>query len=406
MDCPAVSMLGRSGSQWVEPEKQEMIPLPQGATLVTLPGYLPIGLNEKGERYLVEHVPGLPTKAVNAVAALLPQGFTRTLLPAGVSQNNSILPVYGYSAVGFHDEQIYVAAIKSDEHTKWHPKNYNTSSLEAKIKRLTKKYPQNRILSQLSRCSLEYGCYTAQNIFYQRWEGGIPTMISCNADCLGCISENHGPYDSPQNRLTFIPQVDEIAQIGTHHLINARDAIISFGQGCEGEPSLNALKLAQAIKIIREQTGQGTINMNTNAGYTRGIKQMVDAGLNAMRVTIFSCREDNYLIYHRPKDYGFSDVINSIQYAKKQGLSTSLNLLVFPGFTDREEEIEALLKFVQDNPVDMIQLRNLNIDADFLMKNISNKSPGIGIGNFITVLKEEIPHVKLGSYSYPHPGAK
>ncbi len=407
MDCPTVSMLGRSGSQWVEPEKQEMIPLPQGASLVTLPGYLPVGLDENGEMFLIEKIPGMPAQGVNAVAVLLPQGFTRTLLPAGVSQQaGSRLPVFGYAAVGFRDEKVYVAAIKSDEHRKWHPKNYNTSNLMLKIKRLTTKYPENRILSQLSRCSLEYGCYTAQNIFYQRWEGGIPTMISCNADCLGCISENHGPFDSPQNRLTFVPEVDEIAQLGIEHLENARDAIISFGQGCEGEPSLNAVKLARSIKIIRGETSRGTINMNTNAGYTRGIKQMCDAGLDSMRVTIFSCREDNYLRYHRPKDYSLSDVINSMQYAKDKGLSISLNLLVFPGISDREEEIEALLKFVQENPIEMIQLRNLNIDPDFLIEHIGGDSSGIGIGNFIKVLEEEVPHIKLGSYSHPKPGAE
>ncbi|KUG03409.1 radical sam domain protein [hydrocarbon metagenome] len=407
MDSPTVSMLARSGSQWVEPENLEMMPLPQGATLVTLPGYLPIGLDDKGEIFLIEQVPGLPAQGVVfAVAALLPQGFTRTLLPAGVRQNASgCLPVYGYAAVGFRNEKIYVAAIKSDEHRKWHPKNYNTSNLEAKIKRLTHRYPNNRILHQLSRCSLQYGCYTAQNIFYQRWEGGIPTMISCNADCLGCISENHGPFDSPQNRLTFLPEVDEIAQIGIEHLQMARDAIISFGQGCEGEPSLNATKLALAIKKIREETSLGTINMNTNAGYTRGIRQMCDAGLDSMRVTIFSCREDNYLSYHRPKDYLLTDVINSIHYAKDKGLGISLNLLVFPGFTDREEEVQALLSFVQGNPVDMIQLRNLNIDADFLMNNLRGDSPGIGIGNFIKVLRQEVPQVRLGSYSHPVSGA-
>ncbi len=402
MDCPTVAMLGRSGSQWLEPEKQEMIPLPAGASLVSLPGYLPVGLDEKGDIFLIEQIPGQPTRGINAVAALLPQGFTRTLLPAGVKQEGSKnLPVYGYAALGFHDEKVYVAAIKSDEHRKWHPKNYNTSSLMPKIKSLTGKYPENRILGQLSRCALEYGCYTAQNIFYQRWEGGIPTMISCNADCLGCISENHGPFDSPQNRLTFVPRVDEIVQIGIEHLKNARDAIISFGQGCEGEPSLNAVKLAQSIKMIRGETTQGTINMNTNAGFSRGIIQMCDAGLDAMRVTIFSCREENYLRYHHPKDYSLSDVVYSIKYAQDKGLQVSLNLLVFPGISDRVEEIEALLRFVQENPVDMIQLRNLNIDTEFLMKNIGGENPGIGMGNFIRILKEEAPQVKLGSYSHP-----
>jgi pyruvate-formate lyase-activating enzyme len=407
LDFPGIHLLGRSGSQWLEPDNREMIPLPGGATLVTLPGYLPVGLDQQGEIFLIDQVEGQPGSSPNAVAALLPQGFTRTMLPAAVRRDeNAPLPLYGYAAVGFKNNKIFVAAVQSDEHRKWHPKNYNTSGLPAKIDRLRKKYPRNRILEQLARCSLEYGCYTAQNIFYQRWEGGIPSMIACNADCLGCISENHGPFASPQNRLLFLPEADEIAQIGQEHLENAREAIISFGQGCEGEPSLNAAKLSRAIKMIRSQTGKGTINMNTNAGYTRGIKQMCDAGLESMRVTIFSCREENYLRYHRPKDYSLADVIGSIRYAGDKGLNVSLNLLVFPGFSDREAEIEALLEFVRQNPINMIQLRNLNIDADYLMQNIGGDSLGIGMDNYIQVMRREIPLVRLGSYSHPQAGTE
>ena len=400
LDCPSLAMLGRSGSQWVEPEAGEMIPLPRGASLLSLPGYLPVGLDEQDQLRLMEQLPG--GSGISAVAALLPQGFTRTLLPAAVHQQEDvILPIYGYAAVAFHHGKTYVAAVQSDEHRKWHPKNYNTNSLATRIESMRKKYPGNRILEQLARCSLQYGCYTAQNIFYQRWEGGIPTMTACNANCLGCISENDGPFDSLQNRLTFLPEVDEIAQLGWEHLDKAREAIISFGQGCEGEPSLNAATLSQAIRIIRSKTERGTINMNTNAGYTQGIKQICDAGLDSMRVTIFSCWEENYLRYHRPRNYSWSDLSNSINYAKEQGVFLALNLLVFPGFTDREQELEALLNFVKQNPVDMIQLRNLNIDPEYLWQNIVGDGVGMGIVSFLQILKKEIPHVKLGSYSHP-----
>jgi len=402
MEHPGMTMLGRSGLDWVVPEKEEMIPLPKGASLVSIPGYIPVGLDAGENIQYFKQGPGDDEGPILAVAALLPQGFTRTLLPACVSPAaGTTLPLLGYAAVGLRNEEIWVAAIQSDEHRKWHPSYYNTAGLPGKISRMLKKYPENRILRQLARCSLQYSCYTAQNLFYGRWEAGIPTMKACNADCIGCISESHLDADAPQNRLDFLPSVKEIAELGLEHLLHAREGIISFGQGCEGEPSLNADRLSQAIKKIRQETGQGTINMNSNAGYTEGVKKMCAAGLDALRVTIFSGREENYNIYHRPKDYRLQDVKNSISYARDCGLKISLNLLTFPGFTDREEEIEALLDLLADQQVDMVQLRNLNIDPQELFSRLPAGGEAVGINSFINILQAEMPDVKIGSYSHP-----
>lgn len=398
---PDILMLGRSGSDWIIPEKAEMIPLPKGAALVTVPGYMPVGIDTDDSLTCLENNPHNQQKKANAVAALLPQGFTRTLLPACVSNDRTkTWPLFGYAAAGLKNEKVYVAAVQTDEHRKWHPNYYNTDGLPAKINKMLKKYPDNRIFRQLARCSLEYGCFTAQNIFYQRWEAGLPSINACNAGCIGCISESHIDVSSPQNRLDFIPEVKEIVEVGAEHLSNAREAIISFGQGCEGEPSLNAVNLSRAIRAMRTRTDQGLINMNTNAGYTEGIKMMCDAGLDSMRVTIFSCREENYEVYHRPKNYGLQDVKNSINYARDNNKRISLNLLVFPGFTDREEEVQSLLEFVAKNPIDMIQMRNLNFDPDLLFRYFPGNSDVLGITKFISILKQEIPEVEIGSYTH------
>lgn len=400
LEYPGMKMLGRSGLDWVVPDKSEMIPLPKGASLVNVPECIPVGLNLKDKLTCCKSDPA-HNEPIQAVAALLPQGYTRTLMPACVKyRQDSQLPLLGYAAVGLKNEKIYVAALKSDFHRKWHPINYNTDGLPARIARTLKKYPENRIFRQLARCSLEYSCFTAQNIFYQRWEGGIPTMPKCNANCIGCISESHLNTASPQHRLDFIPDVNEIVQVGLEHLKYARGGIISFGQGCEGEPSLNADRLAEAIKITRNQTLKGTININTNAGYYQGIKKICDAGLDSMRVTIFSCNENNYSAYHRPISYTLRDVESSINYAKDSGIKVAINLLTFPGFTDREEEIDALLAFLRDNRIDMVQLRNLNIDPDYLTNSFPGDS-GIGIPNFIGLLKNELPGLEIGSYSHP-----
>lgn len=398
---PGLSMLGRSGSDWVEPAAGEMIPLPAGASLVSLPGYIPVGLDSRGDISCADFNPGQDGPKVSAVAALLPQGFTRTLLPAAVNTGKAdMLSLMGYTAVGFKNNKIYVAAVQTDKHHNWHPRYYNTDGLPARIAGLLKKYPNNRIYRQLARCSLEYGCFTAQNIFYQRWEAGIPTTHTCNANCLGCISEDHLEVDSPQHRLNFTPEVREIAEVGIEHLKNARGAIISFGQGCEGEPALNSHDLAAAIRLMRQETNAGTINMNTNGGYLAGVKAICTAGLDAMRVTLFSCSPQNYRKYHRPLDYTLEEVKKSINYAGGRGVRVSLNLLVFPGFTDREDEIEHLLDFVSQNPVNMIQLRNLNIDPDYFFAQFPGGGRPLGIKELLKILRQEAPQIELGSYTH------
>lgn len=401
MEHPDLAMLGRSGNSWVIPEQSEMIPLPSGSSLVNIPGYFPVGLENDNQAMCLNSDPGCPGKRAGVVAALLPQGFTRTLLPACIPRaQGGGIPLLGYTAVGFRGDKVYAAAVQSDRHHSWHPRYYNTEQLSRRIHRMLRRFPHNRILRQLAKCSLQYGCFTAQNMFYQRWEAGIPSTPACNANCLGCISEQHGEADSPQHRLGFVPTVDEIVELGVNHLKNAPRAIISFGQGCEGEPSLNADLIAPAIGRMRLQTPGGTININSHGGNHKQLQKIFKAGLDAIRVTIFSLVEENYNLYHRPQNYKLGQVFNSIKAALDQNIQVSLNLLVLPGFTDQPQEVEALLGFLEENPVDMIQMRNLNIDPDVIDQHMGFKSAGIGITSMIATLQREAPAVTLGSYTH------
>ena len=398
LDHPDFTMLGRTGKSWAVPEPYEMIPLPQGASLVLVPHCMPVGMRFGAELSYID-IDSSTGETAYAVAALLPQGFTRTYLPAGVSRREKAeIPLLGYAAVGFKDGKIFTAAVQTDEHRKWHPRYYNTSGLDTRINRMLNKFPQNRIYRQLAYCSAEYSCFTAQNIFYRRWEGGIPTTPRCNADCVACISQNHA---SPQQRLSFKPSCGEIVQAGSNHLTQARDGIISFGQGCEGDPALNANDLSEAVRGIRAVTDAGCINMNTNAGYTAGIEAVCDAGVDSLRITIFSALEENYNIYHRPRGYSWADVLRSIDYAKDKGVSVSVNLLTFPGFTDQAAETEAWLSFIKRHDIDMLQLRNLNIDPDFLTGLFSYNEAALGIPEFIQTVQTEIPHLTVASYTHP-----
>lgn len=387
-DAPGGVAWGRSGTDILALDEGEMIPLPEGADIMYLPGRMAVTRNGMS--------PGL------AVAAVLPAGYTRTYLPAFIREEDAPpLPLYGYTAAALKNGEIYVAAIKTDKGDKWNPLRYNTGSLKKKVRSILKQFPENRIYRQLAHCALDYHCCTAQNVFYARWEGGIPVSPVCNARCFGCISMQAAECcPAPQSRIQFVPSLQEIGEIMINHLRAAPEAIISFGQGCEGEPSLQADLIAEAIQQVRRNTSEGVININTNAGFTEGIKKICAAGLDSIRVSLISGRENVYNAYYRPINYSLGDVVNSLRIAKEYGVYVSLNLLVFPGLTDREEEIAALQALIAATGVDMIQLRNLNADPDEFMNIIPPaQSKAIGIGAFIKGLKNSFPGLKIGSYS-------
>jgi len=77
---------------------------------------------------------------------------------------------------------------------------------------------------------------------------------------------------------------------------------VSFGQGCEGEPLINGDLLCRAVRLVREKTIRGTINLNTNASRPQAVEKLVDAGLDSIRVSVNSFREVLYNAYYRPRD--------------------------------------------------------------------------------------------------------
>ena len=390
-DVPDAEGVGRIGEKFFKLKPEDLIKLPDSADLMFLPERRAIGLKH-GEFVMLK---------CRAVSAILPQGYTRTHLPAFKKNSHAkFLPLYGYTAVVLYKDELYTTALYTDENHKWDPVNYNTRDLKKFIRRVKKDLPDNRIVAQVANCSLEWHCLTAQNLFYRRWECGVPTSPTCNANCLGCISlQSSECCPSPQSRIKFKPTVDEIADLGIYHLSHAPEGIISFGQGCEGEPCLQADNISAAIKKIRAKTSRGQININTNAGFTSGIKKIVDAGLNSMRVSIISAVDENYQRYYRAA-YQLDAVKNSIRYALANGVHVSLNMLYMPGFNDRNSELDAWKNFLEELPVQMIQVRNLNYDPDAFFDTMPHDKNFLGTRNFLHELKKTFPQLTIGNFSH------
>lgn len=392
--------LGRSGSEVWELSRSDLIPMPPGTDLFYAVGRIPVGINpQSGD--VEEILPSRRQDQAYPVAAILPAGFTRLLLPAWQTGDGPDLPLYGYTAVASQDGRLMVAARQTDDARLWNPTRYNSDQMPHMVEELRQRFPGNRIVDQLGRCAIEYHCLTAQNLFYSRWEAGIPVSPTCNASCIGCISlQESSCCPAPQSRIEFAPRPEEIAEVGVYHLQNAEDPIISFGQGCEGEPLLRGTDLVEAVFTIRGRTSRGTVNINTNASRPEIVSELSSSGLDSIRVTLLSAREDSYNAYHRPAGYTLSDVRNSISSAGEQKVDVSLNLLVMPGFTDQDSEIRALFNLLDEQPINMVQLRNLNVDPDIFFGLMGwPKRGGIGISALIDELGRRYPDLQIGSYS-------
>jgi len=158
---------------------------------------------------------------------------------------------------------------------------------------------------------------------------------------------------------------------------------------------------------VREQTSLGYININTNAGLSDHLRAITDAGLDLMRVSTISALDDHYNAYYKPRGYTLKNVEKSLRYAADKGVYTSINYLIFPGVTDREEEIEAMIDFARRTGLKLIQMRNLNIDPDAYLELIPPAQGEIyGMKTLLEIYKQELPEVVIGSYTHVPPVAR
>ena len=391
---------GRSGWDALPVDESDWIILPEGGSLYELPGRRGIGIDvETGEMRLCEK--GW------AVAAFIPPAHTGLYLAAYETEPDApTLPLFCYTAAGWFNEKFYVPAIRIEQDIRQESKGYNSLKIETGSAKMLNAYPHNRLVKHLmENCCNTYHCPAARNLSLGRWECPVPVSPACNANCIGCISfqPQEETIHSTQDRLTFRPMPEEIVEFTVPHLQTAPYPIVSFGQGCEGEPLLMWETIRDAIVEIRKHTVRGSININTNGSKPDAVKILCDAGLNSIRVSMNSARKHIYESYYRPNNYQFEDIVDSLRVVKDAGGWTSINYFVFPGMTDSEDEYESLRKLIGETGLDMIQWRNFNIDPDWYLGKIGIVETGdaMGVAHLMELLREEFPLLKFGYFNPP-----
>lgn len=390
--------VGRAGWDAFPVPLDEWIELPDGGNLYELPGRRGIGIDVKtGEMRLCEK--GW------AVAAFIPPAHTGLYISAFETLPDApTLPLFCYTAVGWYNNKNYVPAVRIEKDIRQECAGYDDTKIEHGAKHLLEAYPDNRLVKHLmENCCMTYHCPAARNFSLGRWECPVPTSPACNANCIGCISfqPEEETIVSTQDRLTFKPRADEIVEFTVPHLMSAPYPIVSFGQGCEGEPLLMWETIRESIIEIRKHTHKGSININTNGSKPDAVKALCEAGLNSIRVSTNSARKHIYEPYYRPNNYRFEDIIESLKVVNGYGGWTSINYFVFPGMTDSVEEYEALRQLIIDTNLSMIQWRNFNIDPDWYMGRIGVNETGdmLGLKQMMQLLRDEFPRLRFGYFN-------
>ncbi|MGC9196380.1 MAG: radical SAM protein [Syntrophobacteraceae bacterium] len=408
LDWPDLEMAGACAGQWEKTFSSELIALPQGSELFLLPDRLPVGYNADSHRFeVLSEDPFSPGKPVRAVAAFISPAYTHLHSPAYKTKPGApLLPLFAYTAVGWLNGSFVVPAVRIDSDRRQDFCNFDLKLIERNARKRMQAEGKNRLIQHLGKCALTYGCPAAKNLFMKRWEAPLPSSPECNARCIGCISRQEGTgLCATQDRIDFVPTPEEISEVAIPHLREARRAVVSFGQGCEGEPLLQAKTLEHSIQMIRKATGRGTINLNTNGSLPDAVERLCGAGLQSIRVSINSARPQYYQKYFHPKGFSFEQVCRSLRVVKAAGGFASINYFVLPGFTDQESEWQSLRKLISETGLDLIQMRNLNIDPQWYVDllEVDLKEKKLGMSRLIAMLRDEFPDLKLGYFNPPLP---
>ena len=402
---PHLRMVGASGREHRPPGRDELIPMPYGSDLHILPGRYPVGIDP--DTGAIETVSSFQGEPVFAVSAFLAPAHTVLLWAAfEKSQENPVLPLYAYAAAGWMEDGFVAAGLRIDPDPRQDLDHFPQGGEEDDAARVrADANPDNRLIRHLAHCCTVYRCPAARNLFLNRYEAPLPTSTGCNARCIGCISlQEDSSIPCTQDRIDFVPTPEEVAQIAIEHIERASGAVVSFGQGCEGEPLTNWKLLERSIVLIRERTAKGTINLNTNASNPDALGALFDAGLDSIRVSLNSARPELYEAYFRPIGYGFEDVVRSMEVARDRNRFVSVNYFVFPGVTDEAREMEAMARLMERTNFSMIQWRNLNIDPDLYLECMEGAgfdagSPGVGVQVAMEMLKKRFPKLRYGYFN-------
>jgi len=367
------------------------ITLPEGAEVVALPARDAIGLDRSGR-------PRPLGDGRLAVGAILPLGYLRIGLPAYAEDPGAAaLAPRAYTAVGADaNGDLVVSGVVVEPAGR-----VDAADLQTRLNAALRQHPSNRLVKQLARCTKEYRCRAAANAFFHLQDCALPVAAPANERPPEVIALRDEGDASPTEPAAFHPTAAEIADVAVAHL-DGGGRLVAFGRACEGEPLLDTRLVEAAIGAIRKRTARGIVHLETNGSLPLALRRVCDAGLDSVTFRLASARSETYDALHRPDGYRYIDVRASIAEAISRKIAVAIALLVLPGLTDREMELDAIVALAGELPEgSALLLRGLAADPQRALRLMRATEDAVGLEPALERLRADASHVRIGALPGP-----
>ncbi len=214
------------------------------------------------------------------------------------------------------------------------------------------------------------------------------------------VPQEQCAFPAPMQRITFVPSPEEIADVATPHLARAERAVASFGQGCEGEPLLQGPTLLAALKLIRTRVSRGTLRFNTNASRPEAWPTSRPRAWTACGSA--STAPDRPIMRPTTGPGAIASPSSRLYSGRqKRGRPGRPELSHLSRGERSARRGRVFGGLIAKTRVDLVQLRNLNIDPEYYLDGIRFHDPQkpLGIRAMVTRLHRNFPDLRFGCFN-------
>ena len=336
-DHPLLKSVFRTANYNIVPYELEMIPLPSDCILKMIPDAIPFSYDQMQAK-IVEFSSGFP------VYTELPPGYLRILYPSYKSNNleNDNFTSSHLAPVGWMNEQFVVPAIFVE--------NKQKIKLDL-FKKLKNIIQEDEKLSFLNK----------------------KTKLDFLSNCEIIIKNN-----------TELKQLNKLIPLLTQ---SNQDFVITM----KFDPDK---KTYEVIKSLLNENI--TINLNITAFSIEKLNAIFDELIDSLSFDVESFNPD----FLKKRSVNFDNLTRSFEFAEKQGVFISVNLLTLPGFTDSTNEVEKTIDFLNTFKIEYLKLRDLKtVPHKFFKENKIESTEILGLKNMLKYIKKRCKRVKMGYFS-------
>lgn len=182
----------------------------------------------------------------------------------------------------------------------------------------------------------------------------------CNLRCRYCMPKEGIPW-IPMEEILSYEEITEFVRIASG--LGIKKVKITGGEplvrkGCPG-----------LIRMLKEIPGIRQVTMTTNGVFLSDyLKELLDAGLDAVNISLDTLRPDTYERITRRAQLG--QVLKGLDLAVESKVSVKVNAVLQEGVNDTEWE--ALARLAEKRPIDVRFIELMPIGDGKLEKGISN----------------------------------